>query len=67
MWYTAGPRGRRATIGAPGTGLFWTQQLSNQPATKAALTGSQSAAVEVFLWAAIIGVAMVLIFTSLSK
>jgi hypothetical protein len=24
-WWTAGPRGRRVTIGAPGTGLFVTQ------------------------------------------
>ena len=26
-WYTAGPRGHRATLGLPGTGLFWTQRL----------------------------------------
>jgi hypothetical protein len=26
-WYTAGPRGQRATVGLPGTGLFWTERL----------------------------------------
>jgi hypothetical protein len=31
-WWTTGPRGRRVTIGAPGTGLFWTQQASGPPA-----------------------------------
>ena len=25
-WYTTGPRGQRVTVGAPETGLFWTQQ-----------------------------------------
>ena len=25
FWYTVGPRGRRATVGLPGTGLFWTE------------------------------------------
>jgi hypothetical protein len=34
MWYTAGPRGQRATLGLPGTGLFLTQHYPNQPATK---------------------------------
>ena len=24
-WYTIGPRGRRATVGLPRTGLFWTE------------------------------------------
>ena len=23
-WYTVGPRGRRVSVGLPGTGLFWT-------------------------------------------
>jgi hypothetical protein len=27
MWFTAGPRGRRATVGMPGTGLFWTEKI----------------------------------------
>jgi hypothetical protein len=27
MWLTAGPRGRRATVGLPGTGLFWTEKI----------------------------------------
>jgi hypothetical protein len=26
LWYTIGPKGRRATIGLPGSGLYWTQQ-----------------------------------------
>ena len=26
-WLTAGPRGRRVTVGLPGTGLFWTERL----------------------------------------
>ena len=24
-WYTIGPRGRRVTLGLPGTGLYWTE------------------------------------------
>ena len=24
-WYTLGPRSQRMTVGAPGTGLFWTE------------------------------------------
>jgi len=27
-WYSVGPRGQRATIGLPGTGLFWTEKVS---------------------------------------
>ena len=27
-WFTIGPRGRRVTVGLPGTGLFWTERLS---------------------------------------
>ena len=26
-WLTGGPRGARATVGAPGTGLFWTERI----------------------------------------
>ncbi len=26
-WYTSGRRGQRVTLGAPGTGLFWTEKL----------------------------------------
>ncbi len=26
-WLTFGPRGRRATLGIPGTGLYWTEQV----------------------------------------
>jgi Protein of unknown function (DUF4236) len=25
LWYTMGPRGQRVTVGAPETGLFWTE------------------------------------------
>ena len=25
-WYTIGPRGRRATVGLPGSGVFWTER-----------------------------------------
>lgn len=24
-WYTVGPRGRRVTVGLPGSGLYWTE------------------------------------------
>ena len=27
IWYTVGPHGRRATLGLPGTGLYWTELL----------------------------------------
>jgi hypothetical protein len=27
-WYTVGPRGQRATVGLPGTGVFWTEKVS---------------------------------------
>jgi hypothetical protein len=26
-WYTVGPRCQRATLGLPGTGLFWTEKV----------------------------------------
>jgi Protein of unknown function (DUF4236) len=26
MWLTTGPRGRRVTVGLPGTGLSWTER-----------------------------------------
>jgi hypothetical protein len=26
-WYTVGPRGRRVSIGIPGTGLYWTERI----------------------------------------
>jgi Protein of unknown function (DUF4236) len=29
-WYTIGPRGRRATLGLPPTGLFWTQTIARR-------------------------------------
>ena len=25
LWYTIGPRRQRVTVGAPGTGLYWTE------------------------------------------
>lgn len=34
MWYTFGTRGRRATIGIPGSGLYWTEHIPPaRPAT----------------------------------
>jgi hypothetical protein len=30
-WLTFGPRGRRATVGLPGTGLFWTEHAPPTP------------------------------------
>lgn len=26
-WFTIGPRGRRATLGVPGSGVFWTEAI----------------------------------------
>jgi hypothetical protein len=26
-WYTVGPRGRRVSLGLPGTGLYWTEKV----------------------------------------
>jgi Protein of unknown function (DUF4236) len=26
FWYTVGPRGRRVSVGLPGTGLYWVEQ-----------------------------------------
>jgi hypothetical protein len=34
FWYTVGPRGERATIGLPGSGLFWTQTRAGTPQTR---------------------------------
>jgi Protein of unknown function (DUF4236) len=30
-WYAIGPRGRRVSVGLPGTGLFLTQQSASPP------------------------------------
>ena len=30
-WYTLGPRGRRVSVGLPGTGLYWTEQSPPAP------------------------------------
>ena len=30
-WYTIGPRGRRVTLGLPGTGLYWTETPPARP------------------------------------
>ena len=40
MWLTTGPRGRRATVGLPGTGLYWTETIKRPPL--AALVPSRS-------------------------
>jgi uncharacterized protein DUF4236 len=26
-WYTVGPRGRRVSLGLPGTGIYWTEKV----------------------------------------
>ena len=31
-WYTVGSHGQRATLGLPGTGLFWTERIGGKPA-----------------------------------
>jgi hypothetical protein len=31
-WYTVGPRGRRMTVGLPGSGIYWTEQAPPAPA-----------------------------------
>jgi hypothetical protein len=33
-WYTVGPRGRRVTLGVPGTGLYWTETATSQPGVR---------------------------------
>ena len=34
-WYTIGPHGRRATLGLPGSGLYWTEHDPPAPAPHA--------------------------------
>jgi hypothetical protein len=34
-WMTFGPRGRRVTLGLPGTGLYWTERIPPAPAPHA--------------------------------
>jgi hypothetical protein len=41
-WFTAGPRGRRATVGLPGSGLFWTERSIVPHAVKGRSAGSHS-------------------------
>jgi hypothetical protein len=36
MWCTAGTHGRRATVGLPGTGLYWTEKLGTKKTGPAA-------------------------------
>jgi hypothetical protein len=38
-WYTIGPRGRRVTVGLPGSGLYWTEQAPPAPAIKTRRVG----------------------------
>jgi Protein of unknown function (DUF4236) len=45
-WYTIGPHGRRATLGLPGTGLFWTERI---PPHQPVHAGHQSAFVLVLV------------------
>jgi hypothetical protein len=55
-WYTSGRRGQRVTLGAPGTGLFWTEKL--EPRRTASQAGRQWLGVLLAL-AAIVGLVMV--------
>jgi hypothetical protein len=53
-WFTTGPRGQRATLGAPGTGLFWTEHAQTQNAARAdrrdALLGFIVVAAIILVW-----------------
>jgi hypothetical protein len=55
-WYTSGRRGRRVTLGALGTGLFWTEKLEPRRAT--GLGGRQRLGVLIAI-AAIVGLVIV--------
>lgn len=33
-WYTVGSRGQRATVGLPGTGIFWIGRIGKQHAAR---------------------------------
>ncbi len=37
-WFTIGPRGRRATLGLPGSGIYWTERV---PPARAPHAGHQ--------------------------
>jgi hypothetical protein len=39
-WVTTGTRGRRATVGIPGTGLWYTTRIHPRPAARAKAQGS---------------------------
>ena len=54
-WYTAGRRGQRVTVGAPGTGLFWTEKL--EPRRTASQAGRQWLGVFIAI-AAIVGLVL---------
>jgi hypothetical protein len=41
-WFTTGPRGRRATVGVPGSGLFWTERVNVPHAVQGRPEGSGS-------------------------
>ncbi len=53
IWYTIGPRGRRATLGLPGTGLYWTERVSPAAPLHA---GHQSAFALVVVCVAIVAI-----------
>ena len=38
-WYTVGPRGQRATLGLPGTGIFWTERITPIAPSMPAIAG----------------------------
>ena len=50
-WYTVGPRGRRVSVGLPGTGLYWTEQSPPAPEPH---SGHRVAFVLLILFAAVV-------------
>jgi Protein of unknown function (DUF4236) len=64
-WFTAGPRGRRATVGWPGSGLFWTERLNGPHAVKGRSAGSHSLAEALALAVAQSFIACVAIMTAI--
>jgi Protein of unknown function (DUF4236) len=51
-WFTIGPREPRVTLGAPGTGLYWTEVV---PPTRPPHAGQRAA----FIAAVIVGLAFI--------
>lgn len=57
-WFTMGPRGRRTTIGAPGTGLYYTWRSARRGNTH------RSRSTLLALGALVIGLARILFWTA---